>query len=667
MKYLNLIALWSLLFFANPLAAQIPTLAWAHQVGDPYYESYGRGITSDAAGNVYTIGYWQGTADFDPGPGSQNATTTYGDDMFIQKLDAGGNLIWALPMVFAAGGMHPGGIQTDASGNVYIAGRFFGTGDFDPGPGTHSMTATSYDGFVLKLNSAGNFVWAAQIAGNDRVNVEDIAVSPAGEVHLAGTFEGLADFDPSFPAFTLLSYGDEDVFVMKLNTAGVFQWARQAGSWQEDDAFTIALDATGNVYVGGQFRINGNFSTNATPHIVNSSGNFDGFIWKLDANGNRIWARGIGGTSFDRLTGLDVDSNGNVFAVGRFTYIADFDPGPGTHLISSMAGGFSGFSVDGYTLKLNAAGDFQWVQTVASPQYNYGYGVKIDDNNDIYTCFLIAGTSDMDPGPGTLFLTGHGMALQKLDNSGTLEWATIIGTGVGGFGTPDFFDIGNDGSIYIAGHFGGLVDFAPEAPVYNLYGAYYDGTAFFAKLNGNTVTPVEWLGFTAEARPDRTVVLDWETASETDNDHFDVERSRDGKTWNSLVQVQGSGTTGSGHTYTAVDPVPHSGLNYYRIKQVDTDGAFSYTEVRRVLVDEPAVARLVAFPNPVSSGQSMAVAGPAEALEGLRIFDMAGREITAQLNIRRVSSERVELDFGGISSGTYLLRAGHLTQRVLLR
>src|SRR5262249_40197050 len=124
---------------------------WAGQLGGARYD-VAWGVTNDAAGNVYTVGYFQGTADFDPGPGAYNLTPAGPSDAFISKLDSGGHFVWAGQLGGATGDVHALAVHLDAAGNVYTVGYFKGTADFDPGPGTYNLTsAGGYGFFVSKL------------------------------------------------------------------------------------------------------------------------------------------------------------------------------------------------------------------------------------------------------------------------------------------------------------------------------------------------------------------------------------------------------------------------------------------------------------------------------------------------------------------------------------
>src|SRR5674476_671097 len=128
----------TLLFFSS-LQAQNVSLVWAKNMGGAS-DDYVNSIAVDASGNVYTTGYFLGTVDFDPGAGTYNLTSAGGYDIFISKLDASGNFVWAKNMGGASDDRGTS-IAVDASGNVYTTGSFRGTADFDPGAGTYNLTS----------------------------------------------------------------------------------------------------------------------------------------------------------------------------------------------------------------------------------------------------------------------------------------------------------------------------------------------------------------------------------------------------------------------------------------------------------------------------------------------------------------------------------------------
>jgi len=177
----------------------------------------GWSITVDASGNVYTIGYFYGTADFDPDTGTTNLTSAGSADIFVQKLDSAGNFIWAKQMGGTATD-YGRSIMIDASGNVYITGQFLGTVDFDPGAGVANLSSEgSFDIFVQKMDASGNFIWARQMGGAGDDNGRSIGIDTSGNIYTTGFFQDTADFDPSAQTAYLTTVGFSDIFVQKMS------------------------------------------------------------------------------------------------------------------------------------------------------------------------------------------------------------------------------------------------------------------------------------------------------------------------------------------------------------------------------------------------------------------------------------------------------------------
>jgi hypothetical protein len=192
---------------------------WAKQFGGTG-QSEGQSVAVDSAGNVYTTGYFDGTVDFDPGAGT-TALTSAGDmDVFVSKLDASGNYVWAKSFG-GSGADYAFSLAMNSAGNVYTTGYFDGTVDFDPGAGTTALTsAGSIDVFVAKLDASGNYVWAKSFGGSGSDYALSLAVSSAGNVYTTGGFSDTVDFDPGAGTTNLTSAGVTDVFVLKLDELG---------------------------------------------------------------------------------------------------------------------------------------------------------------------------------------------------------------------------------------------------------------------------------------------------------------------------------------------------------------------------------------------------------------------------------------------------------------
>jgi hypothetical protein len=180
-------------------------------------------LAVDASGNVYTSGSFLGHTDFDPGGGLFVLTSDGGTDIFVSKLNSSGNFVWAKQMGGAAWTTFDTDLISDAGGNVYVTSGFEGAGDFDPGPGTATLTSAGLaDIFIVKLDGSGNFAWAKRMGGANQEISGSVALDASGNVHTTGTFGGTADFDPGAGTASLTSAGAEDVFVVKLQEVAIF-------------------------------------------------------------------------------------------------------------------------------------------------------------------------------------------------------------------------------------------------------------------------------------------------------------------------------------------------------------------------------------------------------------------------------------------------------------
>jgi hypothetical protein len=308
---------------------------WAKGIGGTSTD-YSRSIALDLAGNIYTTGNYVDLVDFDPGAGT---AMFYGNgNTFILKLSASGNFVWAKSTESNAPAQ-ANDIAVDGNGNVYITGYFSPYGDFDPGPGTFTLTAVgSWDIFIVKLNPSGNFLWARSVGGSDVDQSFSLRLDVSGNIYVTGCFRTTVDFDPGVGVYNLTSSGDDDVFILKLNNAGQFQWAKRFGSSSSDCARSLAVDGSGNIYTTGQFDFTVDFDPDAGISNLTSAGGFDVFIHKLDGVGNFLSAMKMGGTLNDLGYTIAVSNNNFIYCAGLFSGTADFNPGIGTSNLTSVGG-----------------------------------------------------------------------------------------------------------------------------------------------------------------------------------------------------------------------------------------------------------------------------------------------------------------------------------------
>lgn len=379
-------------------------LVWVAHLAGPDDEC-GYAITTDDSGNVYTTGWFRDTVDFDPGSGVYNLTPFYGFDIYILKLDADGNFVWAKSI--GAGGIAdvPKAIKIDREGNIYIAGMYGYSCDFDPGPAVYGLSATN-GGFVLKLNANGEFIWARNTTGNsdgaDVYNIFAFEADQVGNVYLAGNYRGNVDFDPGAGTFYGASGpGHIRTFVCKIDTSWNLAWIADVGGSGGSGARTVDLDKAGNVYFTGVFMFSLDFDPGAGVYNLNGSGQDDIFIEKLDNNGNFIWAKAIGSNGFDdAVYAADVDRNGNLYMTGMFNATVDFDPGIDTFNLTASNG-----NSDAFICKLDSAGNFVAAGKLGGNGKDAGNGIYTWHGN-VYVTGNFQSSADFDPGPTTYMLNG---------------------------------------------------------------------------------------------------------------------------------------------------------------------------------------------------------------------------------------------------------------------
>lgn len=441
-----------------PIVLQAPLCSaqnfeWATQVGGTGVDDV-MGITTDASGNVFSIGSFEGTGDFDPGAGTLNFTSAGLRDAFVVKQNANGSLLWAKSFG-GANNDYGRKVRTDANGNVYVVGYFSGTVDFDPGAGVSNLTSQSsgvqQDLFIVKLDAAGNFVWAEQRqAQSVQMFVDDcdIKLDAANNLYLVYTFGD--------------GYASDHVKIEKASSStGATTWKKTidaTGSGAFLAYSNIALDASGNIFVAGEFGGDVDFDPDFT-NVVTAASSPNAYVLKLDNAGNFVWVTPIGNNAGTLTRAFDVttDAAGNIIVAGRFAGTVDFDPGAGTHDETANA-------IDAYLLKLSSAGAFNWVRTWGGAGLNCAFGVAVDAADAIYTTGIFAATCTFGLPPNTITFntninTYNEAYTVKFNSIGNVEWAQHMGGGGGDYALGNTIAVSNMGAVYTGGSFDYMANF----------------------------------------------------------------------------------------------------------------------------------------------------------------------------------------------------------------
>jgi hypothetical protein len=350
------------------------SLVWVRSLGGDSSD-VGRKIAMDASGFVYVAGEFAASADF----GSTTLSSLGANDGFVAKLDSAGNVQWAKRWG-TSGNDYAQGLDVDGAGNVYALGHRLGD---------------SYD--ILKFSPAGAAQWSKTIVDHSMMTSADLAVSSAGKVFVAGSFDGIVDFDPSAKTKYISSGAGRGGFVLQLDTNGKFNWVspflgKTVGSTSSSAwAMSVVVDNGGSVIVGGSFIGTVDFNPGGgTTYLSTQNG---AFITKLNSAGALAWARELEGNSSTFVRGLDLDAAGNIYASGTFNGTVDLDPGAGS--FSRTTAGQS----DIYVVKLTAAGNLIWAETFGGAGHDVNFGLAVDPAGVVHLTGYYRDSFDFDPDP----------------------------------------------------------------------------------------------------------------------------------------------------------------------------------------------------------------------------------------------------------------------------
>lgn len=315
-----------LLLSLPPIHSAAQSLEWAQQASGTGFQET-RSMATDAGGNVFVVGTFEGTTSFGPGAANLNSEGIF--DVFFAKYAPSGNVAWVKGI--GGTGVDAGfGIALDAGGNISIAGNFSGTADFDAGPGVFQLTSHgSFDAFLAKYDADGQLLWAHHLGGTQFEEARCLAVDGSGDIVLAGVFSGTADLDPGPGNTGLEASGTNDIFFARYTPAGNLLWAKHLEGDGSERVLSMAVGLQGDIFLAGHFEGIVDFDPSGTTQHHSATGGSDLFFARYDAGGQLLWINSVGGFFFEEVRGMAVDRLNNVYITGRFGETLDFDPGPG--------------------------------------------------------------------------------------------------------------------------------------------------------------------------------------------------------------------------------------------------------------------------------------------------------------------------------------------------
>ena len=327
-------------------------------------------------------------------------------------------------------------LAVDALDNVLVMGTLWGNLDFGDGP---LQSAGDGDILVAKFDPSGNYLWARSFGDVSQQRGHGIAADDTGSIVLTGAFFGSIDFGGG----PLTSAGDSDAFIVKFDAAGNWVWDRHFGDTGVQNAKNVAVDGEGNTLVAGSFA--GSVDFGGGP-LISPLG--DSFVVKLDASGNHLWSRRLGGPSAAAShIVVAFDGVGSALLTGYYSATLDFG---GESLMS--AGGY-----DLFVAKFDASQNHTFSKRFGDGSDQYGVSVAADILGNLVLTGYFEGAVDFGNGP-IASAGSSDILLARLDASGNPLWSRRFGeaaTDQNGRSVA----VDKLGNTLLAGRFYGAVDF----------------------------------------------------------------------------------------------------------------------------------------------------------------------------------------------------------------
>ena len=484
----EVIAVVFIIFNVN-LSAQ--TTDWVQSFGGAASDK-GISIGTDSLGFIYCSGYYNNEATFGGITLSNTNISGNNKENFVFKMDSLGNVLWAIP-----GGNQQNyccddralGMHVTPGGDVFITGTFWSSYTLGVSGASSSITVTqnswgtalnSHDNSLLaKIDKNGIPQWAIGFGGDEGAgggwgcsgltdaddHSYDVTVDADGFIYVTGFFSGLsAEFDNLPPLLNSdwLTSCEPMGYIGKLDPNGNWLWVDKFEGIKDARGSRdnrLEIDQFSNIYVVGGFQNTANFG----PYSITSNGEWDAFIFKMDKDGNWLWAEGIGSNKTDRANGIAIDVCDDIYITGEYRNPMVF-PGAnasnGTDTLSHKQ------KRDVFVAKMNNQGDWKWAKRARSEGTDKPYQMSVDANKQVFVGGTARGEMTFTNGlvvgpqiPGDTTASAWVAQIDGTSNNGDWVWAKMAGTDTDdddrtGDICPDGF-----GNVYAIGFFEELADF----------------------------------------------------------------------------------------------------------------------------------------------------------------------------------------------------------------
>ena len=439
---------------------------WAKGIGGSRDDRI-NSVAETSDGGYIAGGYFQSKS-IDLGNGvilNHNSSSAGDSDGMIIKYDENGEVQWAK-------GIKENSSQyiysvAEASDGGYIAGGYF-EDDIDLGNGVTLNNNGSYDGMLIKYDSAGNVQWAKAIGGSSSDYIYSVASTSDGGYIAGGHF-----YSSSIAlgnGVTLTKNGGSDGMIIKYGADGNAEWAKGIGGSSSDYIESVAETSDGGIIAGGYFSSD-NIDLGNGVTLTNNGGS-DGMIIKYDKDGVAQWAKGIGGSSSDYIESVAETSDGGIIAGGYFSS-DNIDLGNGVTLTNK--GGY-----DGMIIKYDENGIAQWAKGIGGSSDDYirsvietsdggaivggyfrsssidlGNGVTLNNNNGYYDGMIIK--YEPIEGPEIVTKQAKGIRGSDYDYINSVASTSDGGYIAGGEFSSSRLDLGNGVTLTKKGNYDGMI------------------------------------------------------------------------------------------------------------------------------------------------------------------------------------------------------------------
>lgn len=493
-----------------------------------------------------------------------------------------------------------------------------------------------------------SYTWALGEGGIGNEAANGVAVDDEGNVYITGNLAGMANFSGTI----YQGKGVYDVILVKYDTVGNLVWLKTAGGEKNDQGNAIRY-FNGYLYVGGYFTDTAWFENT----MLIGKGEADGFVAKYDLNGNLIWVKSGGGSNFDYVSSIDLDSDGNIYAAGSYERNISFD---------TIALSTPNFFTESFFCKYNNNGQLLWAKSTQGNNANLISGIAHDKQQSFYVTGFFGANFSMGSSTVSSNSPSYDIFLACLDNDGNIKWLNTAGSNYEDAGNAITVD--REGNPIITGYFAGTANFGIHQITYydynDVFVAKYDssGNNLWVKAGKGLQLDVGY-GVTTDTSNNVfatgvfqvSTTFDGHTITGADRDVFIVSYDPDGNLrW---IDKAGGENTDCG-LGVAVSPNGNVALCGYYIHTCSFGNVqLTYADGNDLFVAEyhPPVVNSIfedkmengftAIPNPVADYMQIRNENSFAGQTHLRLFDISGKlllenDFTSTCNIGTLAFEK---------------------------